>query len=175
MKKSDELEKNAAIRIAELMACCARTSPKTRGIDNIEAVLIDSPTERDKLICKMKEISKTESRPSFERDANSIGSSPAILIIGVKANPAGLNCGFCGFPTCEELRKNKGICSFNSVDLGIAATSAIETASRLHADNRIMYSIGRAALDLRLFTSEVKQALGIPLSITGKNPFFDRK
>jgi uncharacterized ferredoxin-like protein len=38
-----------------------------------------------------------------------------------------------------------------------------------------MYSIGRAAMDLGLFSKDVKQALGIPLSVTGKNPFFDRK
>jgi uncharacterized ferredoxin-like protein len=38
-----------------------------------------------------------------------------------------------------------------------------------------MYSIGRAALDLKLFSDGVKQALGIPLSVTGKSPFFDRK
>ncbi|MGH7993136.1 MAG: DUF2148 domain-containing protein [Limisphaerales bacterium] len=38
-----------------------------------------------------------------------------------------------------------------------------------------MFSIGRACLDLGLFEPKVKQALGIPLSVTGKNPFFDRK
>jgi uncharacterized ferredoxin-like protein len=41
-------------------------------------------------------------------------------------------------------------------------------------DNRVMFSIGRACLDLRWFDETVKQALGIPLSVTGKNPFFDR-
>ena len=38
-----------------------------------------------------------------------------------------------------------------------------------------MYSIGRAALDLKIFGPDVHQALGIPLSVTGKSPFFDRK
>jgi uncharacterized ferredoxin-like protein len=38
-----------------------------------------------------------------------------------------------------------------------------------------MYSIGRACLDLGIFDKGVRQALGIPLSVTGKNPFFDRK
>jgi uncharacterized ferredoxin-like protein len=53
--------------------------------------------------------------------------------------------------------------------------SAAEVAGRFHIDNRIMYSIGRACLDLGIFGPKVKQALGIPLSVTGKNPFFDRK
>jgi uncharacterized ferredoxin-like protein len=30
-------------------------------------------------------------------------------------------------------------------------------------------------MDLEMFGPKVKQALGIPLSVTGKNPFFDRK
>jgi len=175
MKNSAQLEKEAALQAASLMAAAARTAPKGRGIDNIEILAIDDEPSRKKLIDKMKEISKAETRPSFERDAASITASPAILAIGVRANPAGLNCGFCGYPACAELSKTKGVCAFNSMDLGIAMTSAVAMASGLHIDNRMMYSIGRACLDLGLFGKEVKQALGIPLSITGKNPFFDRK
>lgn len=175
MKKSNELENAAVKDVAGSMAVSARTAPKTRGIDNIETIGIDDELTRKKLCEKMKEISKKENRPSFERDANSIEAAPFILVIGVKSNPAGLNCGFCGYPTCAELSKTKGICAYNSMDLGIAIDSAAGTANLFHADNRIMYSIGRACLDLKLFSGNVKQALGIPLSATGKNPFFDRK
>jgi uncharacterized ferredoxin-like protein len=38
-----------------------------------------------------------------------------------------------------------------------------------------MYSIGRAAINLKLLGNDVIIAYGIPLSISGKNPFFDRK
>jgi uncharacterized ferredoxin-like protein len=138
-------------------------------------IAIDDESARKRLIDKMREISKAETRPSFERDAASIAVSPVILAIGVKAVPIGLNCGFCGYLTCAELSKTKGVCAYNSIDLGIAMTSAVSAASVLHIDNRMMYSIGRACLDLRLFGKDVRQALGIPLSVTGKNPFFDRK
>lgn len=175
MKKSDQLEREAVLNVASLMAAAARTAPKTRGIDKIEILAIDDDATKTRLINKMKEISKSETRPSFERDANSITVSPVLIIIGVKANPAGLNCGFCGYPSCEELSRTKGVCAYNSIDLGIAVTSAAAIASQFHIDNRLMYSIGRASLDLKLFPGDVKQALGIPLSITGKNPFFDRK
>jgi uncharacterized ferredoxin-like protein len=73
------------------------------------------------------------------------------------------------------MTKAGGTCAYNPIDLGIAVSSAAGMASQFHADNRIMYSIGRAAMDLGLFSKDVKQALGIPLSVTGKNPFFDRK
>lgn len=175
MKNSNELEKAAVKDVAEFMTVAARTAPKTRGIDNIETIAIDDEPAKKKLCDKMREISKRENRPSMERDASSIQSSPVILIIGVRSNPAELNCGYCGYPTCAELGRTKGVCAYNSIDLGIAIDSAAEVANSFHADNRVMYSIGRACLDLKLFSQTVKQALGIPLSVTGKNPFFDRK
>jgi uncharacterized ferredoxin-like protein len=175
MKNSNELEQAAIKDVAEFMAVAARTAPKTRGIDNIEVIAIDDEASKNRLIKKMKDISKKESRPGFERDANCVAVSPAILVIGVRNNPAGLNCGFCGYPSCDEMAKRKGTCAYNPIDLGIAVSSAATMASSFHADNRVMYSIGRACLDLKYFSHTVKQALGIPLSATGKNPFFDRK
>jgi uncharacterized ferredoxin-like protein len=175
MKRSEELELNALSAAASAMAAAARTAPKTRGIDNIEVAAVDDAETVGRLIGTMKEISKREARPSFERDAVSIGAAKRIVIVGVKSNPAGLNCGFCGYPTCAALGKTAGICAYNSVDLGIAAASAAAVAHNLFIDNRLMYSIGRAALDLKFFPDGVKQALGIPISITGKNPYFDRK
>jgi len=176
MKTSIELERDAALHVVSLMAAAARTAPKTRGLDNIKTVAIDDAASRQTLIAKMREISTSENRPGMGRDAGNIEQVPAILVIGVESNPAKLNCGFCNHPTCEALEAAHGICAFNSVDLGIAACSAASVANQFHIDNRLMYSIGRAALDLRLFgTGSVQQALGIPLSVTGKNPFFDRK
>ena len=175
VKKSSELENAAVKDVAEFMALAARTAPKTRGIDNIEVIALDDDASKKKLINKMREISKKENRPGFERDAKSIEASPVILVIGVRSNPAGLNCGFCGYPTCREMARHNGTCSYNPIDLGLASGSAAEIANDFHADNRIMYSIGRACLDLKIFSQTVRQALGIPLSVTGKNPFFDRQ
>jgi uncharacterized ferredoxin-like protein len=174
MKTSEELEKQAVLQVATLMMASARTAPKTRGIDNVKTAAIDDNSAKQRVITKMREIAAKENRPSFARDAGSIENSPAMVVIGVESNTAGLNCGFCGKPTCEVMEAAGGVCAFNSIDLGIATASAVETAGRFHIDNRVMYSIGRACLDLEIFGPEVKQALGIPLSVTGKNPFFDR-
>jgi uncharacterized ferredoxin-like protein len=174
MKTSQELETIAAQHVAALMVAAARTAPKTRGVDNIRTAAIGDELTKKTLIAKMREIAAGENRPSLARDAANIERSPAVVLIGVEANTAGLNCGFCGKPTCEALEESGGVCSFNSIDLGIATASAAEVAGRFHVDNRVMYSIGRASLDLGLLGPKVKQALGIPLSVTGKNPFFDR-
>jgi uncharacterized ferredoxin-like protein len=175
MKTSIQLEQAAAQQVAALMSAAARTAPKTRGIDNIKTIAIDDERTKQKLVAKMREIAQKEDRPSVARDAGNIESSPAVIVIGVESNTAGLNCGFCGKPSCEALEEANGVCAFNSIDLGIATASAAEVAGRFHVDNRVMFSIGRACLDLKLFGPRVKQALGIPLSVTGKSPFFDRK
>ncbi|HTT68668.1 MAG TPA: DUF2148 domain-containing protein [Gemmatimonadales bacterium] len=174
MRDSRQLEADAAAHIAGLMAVAARTAPKTRGIDNVRVVAVDDPASRERLCATMQEIARRENRPGLARDARSIAAAPAVLVIGVAPDPAGLDCGFCGHGSCDGLRAAGGVCAFNSVDLGIAACSAAATASQLRADCRVMYSIGYAALELKLLGGEVRQALGIPVSITGKSPFFDR-
>jgi uncharacterized ferredoxin-like protein len=67
-----------------------------------------------------------------------------------------------------------GFCSFNVGDLGIAVGSAVSRAADMRVDNRIMYSVGKAVLELNLLPDKVRLVYGVPLSATGKNPFFDR-
>ena len=157
------------------MAAAARTAPKTRGIDNIRVIGIEDPDTKAKLVSKMRELAKSEDRAWFERDATCVEKSSAVLLVGVVANPADLNCGYCGQGTCEALEKISGICAFNAIDLGIAVSSAVSVAADSRVDTRIMFSVGHAGLAMGLFQNGIKQALGIPLSITGKSPFFDRK
>ncbi|MCX5680358.1 MAG: DUF2148 domain-containing protein [Candidatus Omnitrophica bacterium] len=175
MRKSTDLEHAAVKDVVEFMAAAARTAPKTCGLDNIEMIVIDLPTERDKLTQKMRELSKNLEKPSMARDADSIKDSSQVLVIGVKSSPPGLSCNFCGYDACAALVKAGGVCAYNSIDLGIAVGSATSIAADFRVDNRVMYSIGKAAMELGLLGKDVKQALGIPLSVTGKSPFFDRK
>jgi len=171
----DKAKEEALKDIAEFMAIACHTAPKTRGRDNLEVMISDSDKERSSLIEKMREIARRDDRPSCERDAGNIKESKYILIAGTRTGPLGLDCGFCGYPSCDELSKKGGICAYNAMDLGIALGSAVSLAARFHADNRLMYSIGKAAIELGLFKGDIRQAIGIPLSGTGKNPFFDRK
>jgi uncharacterized ferredoxin-like protein len=59
-------------------------------------------------------------------------------------------------------------------DLGIAIGSAVSVAADHRVDNRVMYSIGKAAKELKLLGEEASIIFGIPLSASGKSPFFDR-
>jgi uncharacterized ferredoxin-like protein len=169
-----EHEKKAAIKIAEIMSVAARTAPKSKGIDNICTALV---TDNDilKIRNQMKRYGEEKDIPFFVRDFNCTENIYAILLIGVRNNPLGLpDCGYCGFKNCKECKENGANCFFNIVDLGIAVSSAVNSASMLKVDTRIMYSIGRAARDLKILPDEYNVILGIPISVTSKSPFFDR-
>ena len=160
--------------VVDFMCVAARTAPKTRGKDNLVIAALTRP-DKKRIIRRMRLIAKRDKRPSCARDAGNIAATDHIVVIGTRSKTVGLDCGFCGFPKCKELKRRGGVCAYNAMDLGIALGSAAALAARFHADNRLMYSIGKAAMELRLLGRSVVQAIGIPLSATGKNPYFDRE
>ncbi|MFH1416621.1 MAG: DUF2148 domain-containing protein [Elusimicrobiota bacterium] len=170
MEKLDDSLKS----IAGFMSLAARTAPKARGKDNLVMKIFEKE-ELDGLADIMISTGKETSRPqTFSRDAESVRKSGCLLVIATKNSPLDLDCGFCGAATCEEARKKNITCAYNSGDLGIAVGSAVATAACFHADNRLMYTVGFTVIKHDLMGDGIVMALGIPLSATGKNPFFDR-
>jgi uncharacterized ferredoxin-like protein len=181
---SNEAEKDGILTAASLMAVAARTSPKTRGLDSIRTVIRHEREELEKLAADMEEFSRSdpERLAFFHRNADDVRKSSAILLIGVTGEPkrveSPLDCGACGIDCAAMLKakkKERGtargpMCHMQSVDLGIALGSAVKTASEFNVDNRMMYSIGVAARRTKLIDADL--AIGIPLSATGKNPYF---
>jgi uncharacterized ferredoxin-like protein len=169
-----ELEQRAIEQVAELMCAAARTAPKARGIDNLVVMVVKGRT-KDQLVEEMKKIARESGTLFFERDANCLEKTPLAVLLGQKVKPLGVSpCGYCGFANCKENTEKSGLCAISIGDLGIALSSAADVAAQHHIDNRIMFSIGRAAINLDIFEEEVKIAYGIPLSVSGKSPFFDR-
>lgn len=171
-------EIDATKGVAEIMCASARTAPKAKGIDNIETLIL-SEEQKELVIAEMKRIAMEEKvktmKKTFLRDANNLEESHQVVIIGTRLKTIGIPyCNYCGFENCNANKKAGGVCFFNSNDLGIAVGSAVSIASLNHIDNRIMYTVGRAIINLKLLGEDVKLALGIPLSVTGKSPFFDR-
>jgi uncharacterized ferredoxin-like protein len=158
----------------------ARTAPKAKGEDSLEILLVDGE-EKDKIADEMEKMK--DRHKDFVRDADGVRKSHAIILIGVYGDKTiGLNCGACGFGTCNDLKRagrKKGLdftgpnCAYKLIDLGIALGSAVKLASVFGIDNRIMYRIGAVAKKMGIAKADV--VLGIPLTAMGKNPFFDRK
>lgn len=172
--KSAEIEERAASSIADLMCAAARTAPKAKGVDNLVTMIVKG-REKDQIAEEMSRVAKVSGMQYFERDAKCVEKAALLILMGQKLTPLGVNpCGYCGYEDCGENVKNSGICAIGTGDLGIAIGSAVSVAALHHIDNRVMFSIGRAALNLGIFEEEIQIAYGIPLSISGKSPFHDR-
>jgi uncharacterized ferredoxin-like protein len=165
--------------VGELMAVAARTAPKAVGKDFIEVKLL-SESERIALGNDMIQVGKERGNSGFERDGKNVLDSDSVLLIGLLPHKgAGVDCGGCGFASCQEFNTKSYVgdfegpnCIVRLLDMGIALGSAAKIASELNVDNRIMYRIGVSAK--RLGLSKSRAVHGIPLSATGKNIFFDR-
>ncbi|UMZ75153.1 ferredoxin domain-containing protein [Natranaerofaba carboxydovora] len=168
-------EKKGLKQVAELICVAARTAPKGKGVDNIVTAVI-SDESLEKLQKEMYRIADEEGAEFFRRDAGCLENTPYIVLIGTKIEPVGVApCGYCGYLNCKENKKNNGICAFNTGDLGIAIGSAVSKAADFRVDNRVLFTAGKAALNLGFLGEEVKIAYGIPLTSSGKNIFFDRE
>jgi len=173
---SEKMEEAAILDAAQLMCAAARTAPKTRGIDNVKTIVLTGD-DILALADKMEEIDlrvNNGERTFFSRDAGNLRLSKAVVLVGIVKKPYGLNCKYCGFDSCADCIKAGGTCFFCGTDLGIAISSAVSTAANLKVDSRVMFSVGRCASEMD-YTDNNALWLGIPLSTTGKSPYFDRK
>ena len=176
MLQEEEIRNNIVIRVAEEMLTAARTAPKGKGIDNLVLAMVTG-SDIELIAKKMEEIGNSpEGTPSFLRDANNIRKAQAVVLMGTHIKSQGVKlCGRCGFKDCDEKDKHPDFpCTFNVGDLGIAIGSAVSIAMDHRVDNRVMYTIGQAVLEMKLLGDNVRIAFGIPLSVSAKSPFFDR-
>ncbi|MDR1700631.1 MAG: DUF2148 domain-containing protein [Lachnoclostridium sp.] len=171
---SKKAEEQAVLNLAYSVCAAARTAPKACGIDHMDTAILTGE-DKKKVTDEMRRLGETLPAPFFIRDASNVDASEAIVLIGVKYEPRGLNqiCGECGFTDCSACTAAGATCVFTGVDLGIALGSAAAMVADARIDNRIMFTIGKAAASLGLM-GEYKLIMGIPLSVSGKSPFFDR-
>ncbi|ACL17773.1 ferredoxin domain-containing protein [Methanosphaerula palustris] len=176
-------ETDAVKTVAGLMALAARTAPKAVGLDSL-AIEVVGRKEQEIIAGEMIRIAKETGMDFFRTNGEQILASDALVLIGIAGqNPIGLNCGGCGYATCNEMaqacEKTKPQktdyagpnCVFKVTDLGIAVGSAAKTASIHNADNRIMYSAGVAAMKLGIIKG-CSIVYGIPLKASGQNIYF---
>jgi len=173
---SKKAEEQAILSLAYGICAVMRTAPKARGIDHLETAIITGE-DKEKLADEMRRIGNSfgETGNTFIRDAGNVDASGAVVLVGAKLKTRGLDvrCGMCGFKGCAACFEAGATCVFAPLDLGVALGSAVAFIADNRVDSRIMYSIGKAAASLG-FLGEYKFVMGIPLSVSGKSPFFDR-
>lgn len=169
-------EKSAVMQVAELMCIAARTAPKARGADNLVTAIVADPQEKEALAAAMRAFADEIGAAFFARDAQNLLAAEACVLIGTRLQRLGIpGCNLCGFAGCQASEAAGARCAYNAGDLGIALGSAVSVAANHRVDCRIMYTIGLVAVRLGLLGEDVAIAHGIPLAVSGKNIFFDRK
>lgn len=174
--RSEQMEEQAVLETAARMCTAARTAPKAMARDFIRTLVLTG-TEKDTLADKMDEIGRCafgeKADRWYGRDAENVRAAHAVVLIGIKRSFRGVpNCGLCGFENCADCKERGGNCAFAFIDLGTALSSAVIAAAAGFVDNRIMFSIGKAAMEMN-YEEDVFWH-GIPLSAAGKNKFVDR-
>lgn len=163
--------------VADLMAIAARTAPKAVGEDFVVIKVVEGEAVQ-RLGQEMIEFGRRSGRPNFDRDGNNVLRSEIVVLIGLKdADVLDLNCGACGMDACILPNTHEGEfkgpnCALRILDMGIALGSAVKMAGLMNIDNRIMYRAGVVGRELGLIDADF--AMGIPLSATSKNIYFDR-
>lgn len=172
---SEQAERAALMNTAQAMCAAARTAPKAKGEDNILCCIL-TQEDKESLAQEMEHLGEALSYGFFLRDAQNVRESEAVVLIGTRYGERGLGagCSRCGFDGCSACAQAGAICVYPPLDLGIALGAAVSVAADHRIDNRIMFSIGRAANALGLLEG-APLIMGIPLSVSGKSPFFDRK
>jgi uncharacterized ferredoxin-like protein len=151
------------------------TAPKARGMDDVCILYVDG-AEKDELTAFMRRHGEETGKPGLTRDAANVDTAAAVVVLGARPLYLNLDCGMCGAPGCAEAKTGELSCVFPITDLGIAIGSGVSAAAELGLDNRVMYSIGLAALKTGLFRDRgIRCAIGIPFSASSKNAFFDRR
>lgn len=164
--------------VADLMALAGRTAPKSAGADFVVIEVLTGESIR-RLGEGMVDFGRRSGKKDFDRDGENVQNSEAVVLIGLKeASVLDLDCGACGEPNCIPINTYEGEfkgpnCALRILDMGIAIGSAVKMAGLMNVDNRIMYRAGVVARELKLIEADF--VMGIPLSATGKNIFFDRK
>lgn len=173
---SKQAEQEAVLSAAKQMCAAARTAPKTQGKDYLETCIL-AGEELEKLAQHMEMLGNASKMPFIIRDAGNIRKSGAVVLLGVRNVVHGMNetCNYCGQGNCKGCTQSGSLCAYAPIDLGIAIGSAVAVAADNRIDSRVMFSAGRAAADLGYLPEGYGLILAIPLSASGKSPYFDRK
>ena len=169
-----DLRANTIKALAEAVMTAARTAPKAKGRDLVEVAMI-TDEDIEHLSQTMIQMSEESGLKFLLRDAANILQAEAVIIIGIKQENSvcGLNCGYCGYASCEA-KPECTPCMMNGVDVGIAIGSACSKIADLRLDSRVLFSAGWAAKRLDLLQG-ADLVFAIPVTAASKNPFFDRK
>ena len=96
-----ETRKEYMLEAAKQIMLAARTAPKGKGVDIIEIITL-SDEDIDAVSEELLRLAEETGMKFLIRDSENIQSADAMIVIGTRQAPQGLNCAYCGYATCAE-------------------------------------------------------------------------
>lgn len=126
-----ETRKEYMLEAAKQIMLAARTAPKGKGVDIIEIITL-SDEDIDAVSEELLRLAEKTGMKFLIRDSENIQSADAMIVIGTRQAPQGLNCAYCGYATCAEKPQDTP-CAINSIDVGIAIGFGLRQSCRFES------------------------------------------
>lgn len=189
IKQFEADRKEAAKIAARLILASGTTSPRVGGVGECTIHVLDDECDIEDLCQKMEQMAEIKkSWGFFKRDAAMLRDADAVLIttsLRSLTDPADINCNMCGKLVCEYLKEEEKLppdpdvafqgplCVFRANNIAYAVDGMIFQARNLGIDYGVYWSVGAAAMRMKILPRATGFALAVAISITEKSPFRD--
>ncbi len=189
MKQFETDRTDAAKAAARLILASGTTSPRVGGVGECTIHVFDDPCDIEDLCQELEGMAEAKkSWGFFKRDAAMLRDADVVMIatsLRCVSDPADINCNMCGKLVCEYFKEAERLpedpdvafqgplCIFRATNIAYAIDGMISQARNLGIDYGVYWSVGAAAMRMRLLPRKTGLAIGFAISITEKSPFRD--
>ena len=107
---SKDMESRAVLDTAAKICAAARTAPKTRGMDGLVTCVLTGE-DKSQLAAQMRKLADELDYAFFNRDADNVDASDAVVLFGMEEVRRRLDagCQYCHFESCADCTEKDGL------------------------------------------------------------------
>ncbi len=188
--KQYEIDRMDAVKTAaRLILASGTTTPRVGGVGECTIHIVEDECDIEDICQEMERMADVKkSWGFFKRDAAMLRDADAVLIatsLRSLTDPADINCNLCGKLVCEYQKEEEKLppepdvaftgplCTFRAANIAYAVDGMISQARNLGVDYGVYWSVGAAAMRMRILPRDTGFSLAVAISVTEKSPFRD--